>query len=308
MMRRPVSGVAGAAMTCSPGSTFSAYVRSRLRLQHPPVVGCEVRDRQARLDVQVGRHLAEVDVEVDGGDLLGRLSGECHRDVDRDRRGSDAALGAEAGDEAPPAGDPNLAAGLGREVTGAREPDEESLDAGLELAGVEGAGDDIVGAGLEEADALLHVVLLGHAQDRNRRQGGRTPDLPADLGGAARGLDGIDRDEVELTGSPDRLVGVGDRGDLVACRAQRGDHRLGGFGDRREEKDRRGRHDAVRPPMPCSERGEGYTRRRPVACVSARGMSMNVAAGRPGGSPAAPCYARAGPFCSARGRAGFRPR
>ena len=67
-------------------------------------------------------------------------------------------------------------------VLRALEAEEERLDPGLELAGVEGLGHDVVGAGLEEADPVLDVVRLADAQDRDRGRGlGVRPDLAADV-------------------------------------------------------------------------------------------------------------------------------
>ena len=56
-------------------------------------------------------------------------------------------------------------------VARALEPEEQRLDAGLELAAVERLGHDVVGAGLEERDPLVDVVGLADAQDRDADHG-----------------------------------------------------------------------------------------------------------------------------------------
>ncbi len=82
---------------------------------------------------------------------------------------------------------------------------EERLDPGLELARVEGPGDDVVGAGLEEPDPLLDVVGLADAQDRDRgqarrRRGSRGRRRPAVVAGPVD----VDDDEAVVAGRAGR--------------------------------------------------------------------------------------------------------
>ena len=109
------------------------------------------------------------------------------------------------------------------ETTGARsrrplEAEQQRLDAGLDLARVERPRDDVVGTGLEEADALLDVVAGGDAQDGDGRHRRCGPDLAAQLDAAlALGRCGPDIDDGELVVDHllDRFVGVGGTGDGV---------------------------------------------------------------------------------------------
>ena len=135
------------------------------------VVAGEVGDRLARADVEVGRHLTELEVEVDDRDPARPALGHDGRDIGRHGGRSGAALGAVDGDEGPRPVDRGLGRRERREVAGRREPDAEGLDPGLQLAGVEGLGDDVVGARLEEADPLLDVVRLARCTGRESRPG-----------------------------------------------------------------------------------------------------------------------------------------
>jgi hypothetical protein len=82
----------------------------------------------------------------------------------------------------------------------ALEADEQRLDPRLELARVERLGHDVVRAGLQEPDAVLHVVGLADAQDGDGRQRRRAPDLATDLGGGLRSADDVDDDELVVAG------------------------------------------------------------------------------------------------------------
>ena len=120
----------------------------------------------------MGGDLAELEVEVDDEDAPGSRRGVGHGDVDRDRRRPDATLRAVDTTTHPAtAVDEPATDRRGRDHPARPlEPEQERLDARLELAAVERLGDDVVGAGLEEADPLLDVVGLGDAHHRDRRQ------------------------------------------------------------------------------------------------------------------------------------------
>ena len=107
-----------------------------------------------------------------------------------------------------------------REVLGALEPQEQRLDARLELARIERLGDDVVGAGLQEADPLLDVVRLADAQDRDGGHRGRVADLAAELGRGPRTGHHVQDDEMVVRGLAERLVRVGCGRDGVADRGQ----------------------------------------------------------------------------------------
>ena len=149
------------------------------------LVADQIGDRLAGRLVEVGRHLAELQVEVDDEDTARTGLGVGHRDVDRDRGRPDPALGAVHGDQpARPIGQAATDRRHGDHPARALEAQQEGLDAGLELAVVERLGHDVVGARLQEPDALLDVVVGRHAEHRDRGEAGRAPDLAADVGAA----------------------------------------------------------------------------------------------------------------------------
>ena len=109
-----------------------------------------------------------------------RLLGEGHGDVHRDRRGPDAPLGLKHAmrRRLPRTGD-HRRVGAAVEVARALVAESQRLDPGLELPGVERPGDDVVGAGLEEARSAPRRRPTGSdAQDRDGRQGRRLADRP----------------------------------------------------------------------------------------------------------------------------------
>ena len=99
-----------------------------------------------------------------------------------DGRRPDATLRAEDGDHSP---GPRDREPVGRddrcEVLRPLEAEQQRLDPGLDLTCVERSGDDVVGAGLQEADPLLDVVACRDAQDRHGGHGRRGADLAAQL-------------------------------------------------------------------------------------------------------------------------------
>ena len=179
-------------------------------------VADDVGDGLPRRQVEVRRDLAELEVEVDddrGIRLAERLD---HRQVDRDRRRTDPALGGEHDDDASACRRPPVRRTRRRRPRlRALEPDEHCLDERLELAVVEGLGHDVVGADLEQPDALLDLVALGDAHDRDRDEGRGRPDLAAQLVDGPLAADRIDDDELVIRDGPERLVGVGEDGDAV---------------------------------------------------------------------------------------------
>ena len=156
-----------------------------LRLAQGGVVADDVRDGLLRLEVEVGRDAAELQVEIDQDDPIGPTARRGDRDVRGDGRRADAALGAV---------DRHRAARLGQgqaigetrsgHVLRPLEAQQQRLDPRLDLASVEGPGDDVVGAGLQEADPLLDLIGDGHAQEghRGHRRGG--PDLATQVDAA----------------------------------------------------------------------------------------------------------------------------
>src|ERR1019366_957749 len=85
------------------------------------------------------------------------------------------------------------------EVARRDEPDGQSLDPGLELAGVERLGHYVVGTRFQEADALLDIVSLADAQNGDRGEGALGAQVPADVGGIRGG--------VWYVGNEQRVVG-----------------------------------------------------------------------------------------------------
>ena len=124
----------------------------------------------------------------------------------------------------------------------ALEADEQRLDPRLELARVERLGHDVVRAGLEEPDPVLDVVGLADAQDGDRRQGRRAPDLAADLGRGLRPADDVDDDELVVAGRGEDLGAVLDRGDCVPDAAEDAGDDAAGRRVRFEEQEATGRH------------------------------------------------------------------
>ena len=225
-----------------------------IRLPERLLVSREVCDRELRLEVEVRRHLPELEVEVGDEHPARRARGEPAGDVDRDHGRPDAALRTEARDDAPSRRNAILREGEWGEVARALEADQQRLDPGLQLAGVERLRDHVVGTRLEVPYALLDVVGLAHAQDRDRREGRGAADLAADIHSAARAGTDIHDHEGEFTGPPDGVVRVGRRSDLVSDPDQRALHRRRGIRVRLEEEDGAGRHaewspacDGIRP-------------------------------------------------------------
>ncbi len=119
----------------------------------------------------------------------------------------------------------------------ALEPEEERLDAGLELAAVDRLGDDVVGARLEEPDPFLDVVDLGQAHHRDRRQARRRPDLAADVRRGSPRAGDVDDHEAVVGGAGNGLGRILDDDDGIADAGQHGIDRLGGDGVGFEQED-----------------------------------------------------------------------
>ena len=114
----------------------------------------------------------------------------------------------------------------GRQVPRPLEAQQQGLDPGLELARIERARDDVVRAGLEEADPLLDVVAAADAHDRDGRHRRRGPDLAADVDrGFGPGRD-VEDDQLVLDGLGERLVRIVGQGDRVAGTGQDGGGRV----------------------------------------------------------------------------------
>ena len=96
----------------------------------------------------------------------------------------------------------------GDQVLRALEPEEQGLDPGLQLAGVERAAHHVVRARLEEVDPLLDLVGLADAQDRDRGEGGGGPDLAADVETRPLADDDVDDDQLVRGDLRERVVRV----------------------------------------------------------------------------------------------------
>ena len=202
VMSSASSGDVGAARTWRPLSCRVGVRPEQLGLAHRGVVAGDVGQRLLRLDVEVASRPGR----TGGGGRRGR-PGPASRGPS-----TIATFVATVVVPTPPFGlwtatvrrwrvtvSPSVET-TAREVLRALEPEQQGLDAGLELAGVERLRHDVVGAGLEEADPLLDVVGLADAEDRDRGERGRRADLAADV---ERGL--LARDDVD-----DRELVVGD--------------------------------------------------------------------------------------------------
>ena len=110
------------------------------------------------LQVQVPGDLSELQVEVDQQDRATGVLGDRRGGVDRDRRRPDAALGAEDGHHLAALRRARVGGQDRGEVTGALEAEQQGLHTGLQLARVEGLGDHVVRACLEEPDPLVDLV------------------------------------------------------------------------------------------------------------------------------------------------------
>ena len=154
----------------------------QFRLAEGGLVAHDIGDGELRLEVQVRGHATELEVEVDEDDPVGLALRGDDGDVRGDRRRADSALRAVHRDGPSRAGKRQAVRRHDRrEVARALEAQQECLDPGLDLAGIERARDDVVCAGLEEADPLLDVVGRRDAQDRHGRHGRRRPDLAAEV-------------------------------------------------------------------------------------------------------------------------------
>ncbi len=151
-----------------------------LRLAQDRLVTDDVGQGLLGGQVEMGRDRTELQVQVHEDNAVGPSLCRRHRDVRRDGRRPDPTLGAEDGDHSAGLRDREA---VGRDdrrlVLRSLEAQEERLDPRLDLSCVERSGDDVVRSGLQEADPLLDVVAVGHAQDGHRGHGRRGPDLAA---------------------------------------------------------------------------------------------------------------------------------
>ena len=100
------SGDAGAARTCSPRSWRIAYVRRSSGSRMRGLVADDVGERLLRGGrLRWRRDAAELERQVDEHDLVRSLGGRGDRDVRRDGRRADAALGAVDRDDPAGPGD-----------------------------------------------------------------------------------------------------------------------------------------------------------------------------------------------------------
>lgn len=196
----------------------------------------QVRDRRRRLHVEVGGNLAPLECEVDDERLVGPVRRGGGGNVHRERRRPDSALRAEERHRAA-----CRLAGRGsrerRAIPGPLEAEQQGLDPGLQLPGVEGPGHDVVRPGLEEADALLDVVKGADAQDRDRRERRRGTDLAAELRRGVRAGKDVDDDETVLGGPGEGLGAVRDGGDVVTDAGENSRNEVAGAGIGLNEKD-----------------------------------------------------------------------
>ena len=111
-------------------------------------------------------------------------------------------------------------------TAGGLRPQREGLDAGDELGLVERLGDDVVGAGLEEGDALVEVGRSGRRRGPGAGRLLAGPEHRDDVADGGRGGHGVDHHQAVAGGRGDGLVGAGDDGHAVTRRGQRGRQRL----------------------------------------------------------------------------------
>jgi hypothetical protein len=220
----------------------------QLGLLHRLRLADDVGHRLPGRQIEVGSHLPELEVEVHDHRAVGPAHRGGHAEVRGDRRDACTPLGREDDDEPPPvaAGRPDGGRDR-RQVARSLEAQDERLDPGLELAWVEGPGDHVVSAGLEEADPLIDIVGARHAEHRDRGQGGRAPDLAAEVGRRTLTDDPVEDDDLVIRGRAEARVGIRLDDDLVAGGPERAGGSLGLGGVGADEEDRAGRHER-RPP------------------------------------------------------------
>ncbi len=142
--------------------------------------GHEVGDRLVLgIEVEQDAHVAELERAIDEDDLLAQFRGGGDRHVHRDRRASDAALGAEQRDDQArlAAGvRPDRARGLGRGRDG--EPTGllpfagvDLADRGGQLVAAEGLDEELAGPRQHRAAEVVRLALDRHHHDRCGRHG-----------------------------------------------------------------------------------------------------------------------------------------
>ena len=110
----------------------------------------------------------------------------------------------------------------GIEVVGVLLEADERRDPGLQLLGVEGLADEVVGARLQAADLVLAGVQPGDERDRNEPRLGRLFELRADLEAVGAGHLDVEQHQVDVQVAKrgDRLGPGGHRHDLIAITLQ----------------------------------------------------------------------------------------
>ena len=226
----------------------AALVMARVRadelgLADAELVTDEVGERLADRQVQVRRDLSELAVEVDEERPAGAAGAHDDGQVDRDRRRADAALRREDRDE--PAGRVGGALERPRPMPTSRERWKRTSRASTRASSSRASNGLAMTSSApasRNADPVLDVVGLADAQDGDRGQRRRAPDLAADVGRRLGSRDDVDDDELVVAGRGEDLGAVLDRGDGVPDAAEdAGDDAAGrrvGF----EEQEAAGRH------------------------------------------------------------------
>jgi hypothetical protein len=106
------------------------------------------------------------------------------------------------------------------QVLRALEPEQQRLDTGLELTGVEWLDHHVVCTGLEEPNPLLDIVRLADAQDRDGGERRRRADLATHLDRVLRAGHDVEDHDLVIGNSGERLVRIRDRSDRVAGACQ----------------------------------------------------------------------------------------
>ena len=218
----------------------SAGQLHRVRLEHcdlaeRPLVAGELEQGLLRPQVEVRGDLAVREIEVQQQDPIGELLGGEERQVCGDRGGAHTALGAEHRYDTPAEGIAD------RRTDGPRRPlgvQGDRLDSREELHRLERSGEDLVCAGLEQANPLVEVVRRSHAQHGHPRTRLGALQQREDVVVRGRFGDPVDDDQAVAGGCRDQLLRARHQGDPMAGGGERFSEALGARPVGGEDEDR----------------------------------------------------------------------
>jgi len=191
--------------------------------------------RMRSAHVQVGGDVPAHRRQVDEGDAIRLTGGDRHGDVDAHRGRADAALGRVDDDQAS-AGPSRGCDERGRpELLRAPVAQVQRLHPGIELAVVDRPDHHVLGARLQQPDALLDVVGRGDRQDGHVGEGRDGADLAAHVGKRPRRRCRIDDDHVLVRRDPGELLGALDAGQDPAGAAEDPDQWITGGAAKEED-------------------------------------------------------------------------